>query len=502
MVQYDAVIIGSGLGGLACGTLLAKEGYKVCILERNKQVGGNLQTFVRDRVIFDSGVHYVGDLEKGQTLYQLFKYLGIMEKLKIQKMDEDIVDGIMFRGDPKVYRYAQGYDRFIKNLVADFPEEEHAIRRYCEEIRNVCDKFPLYNLRSGEGIEKDKVLGTDVQMFLESLTDNKKLQGVLAGTNILYAGEAYKTPLYVHALVINSYIESSYRFINGGSQIAILLTREIVQRGGEIKKRKHVVKLVEEGGELKYAECADGERFYGKLFISNVHPVKTIGMTASDLLKKAYRNRLKSLDNSISMFSLNIVMKKNTFKYRNHNIYFYGNDNVWSGIHYKPEDWPPGFALFFTTSSSQNGYADGITLMTYMHYEEVKQWENTFNTAAEESDRGSDYKRFKNEKAAQLIAIAEPVFPGLTENIQSVYIATPLTIRDYIGSDDGSLYGIAKDYQNPLKTFISPRTKIPNLLFTGQNLNLHGVMGVAMSAVVTCSEIFGMEYLLNKIRNA
>jgi all-trans-retinol 13,14-reductase len=132
----------------------------------------------------------------------------------------------------------------------------------------------------------------------------------------------------------------------------------------------------------------------------------------------------------------------------------------------------------------------------------VKQWGNTFNTAAEESDRGPDYERFKIEKAEKLIASAELVFPGLKENIQSYYVATPLTVRDYIGSDDGSLYGIAKDYRNPLKTFISPRTKIPNLLFTGQNLNLHGVMGVAMSSVVTCSEIFGMDYLLNKIRNA
>ena len=70
--QYDIVIVGSGLGGLACGTILAKEGYKVCVLEKNKQIGGNLQTYVRDRVIFDSGVHYVGGLDKGQNLYAAF----------------------------------------------------------------------------------------------------------------------------------------------------------------------------------------------------------------------------------------------------------------------------------------------------------------------------------------------------------------------------------------------------------------------------------------------
>ena len=98
--------------------------------------------------------------------------------------------------------------------------------------------------------------------------------------------------------------------------------------------------------------------------------------------------------------------------------------------------------------------------------------------------------------------LAEKVIPGLHENTLNYYVSTPLTLRDYIGTDDGTLYGIAKDHKSPMKTFLSPRTKIPNLFLTGQNLNLHGILGVTMSAIVTSSEVFGMEYLLNKIRNA
>ena len=74
------------MGGLICADVLGREGYKVCVLEKNKQVGGSLQTYVRDRVIFDSGVHYLGGLGKGQNLYQVFKYLGLMDKLKLQKI--------------------------------------------------------------------------------------------------------------------------------------------------------------------------------------------------------------------------------------------------------------------------------------------------------------------------------------------------------------------------------------------------------------------------------
>ena len=64
----NVVIIGSGMGGMACAIILAKAGHKVTVLEKNRQFGGNLQIFVRDKVVFDTGVHYVGGLSKGQNL--------------------------------------------------------------------------------------------------------------------------------------------------------------------------------------------------------------------------------------------------------------------------------------------------------------------------------------------------------------------------------------------------------------------------------------------------
>ncbi len=500
--HFDVVIIGSGLGGLACGTMLAKEGYKVCIIERNKQIGGNLQTFVRDHVTFDSGVHYVGGLDKGQNLYYLFKYLGIMDKLKLRKLDEDCFDAVIFEGDPVVYKYAQGYENFIRVLAGQFPGEEEGLRRYCDGIREVCSKFPLYNLRQGNYMEKISALEIDTQSFIESITSNKKLQNVLAGTSLLYAGEPDKTPLYVHALVLNSYIESSWRFEDGGSQIARFLSRQIIAQGGRIVNFTEVVKLVEKDGRISCAQSSDGGRFYGNLFISNAHPVKTMEMTDSDRIKKAFRTRIKMLENSISVFYLNVVMKERSMEYINHNYYYFAVDNTWSVLSYNADNWPLVYAMYFTASSKDRAHAEGVTIMTYMTFEEVKKWRGTFNTVADESFRGPEYEQFKKEKAERLFDVVESRFPGFKQKIKSYYAATPLTVRDYIGTDDGSLYGIVKDYREPMKTFISPRTKIPNLFLTGQNLNLHGVLGVTVNAVMTCSEILGIDYLLNKIRNA
>ena len=112
--HYDVVIVGSGLAGLVSAIILAKEGKRVCVLEKNNQYGGNLQTFVRNKTIFDTGVHYIGGLSEGQNLHQYFKYIDILKDLNLHKMDEDGFDIISFDGDPKEYRHAQGYDNFIK----------------------------------------------------------------------------------------------------------------------------------------------------------------------------------------------------------------------------------------------------------------------------------------------------------------------------------------------------------------------------------------------------
>jgi all-trans-retinol 13,14-reductase len=503
MKKYEVLIIGSGMGGLVCAAILSKEGFSVCVVEKNRQIGGSLQTFVRDRVIFDSGVHYIGGLDKGQNLYQIFKYLGIMDKLNLVRMEDDVFDKIVFYGEDKEYCFAQGYENFIQKLLIHFPDEEKGLRKYCSKIQEICSKFPLYNLNASVDFnDKTAVLEIDTKTFIESVTSNKRLQEVLAGNNALYAGREDMTPLYVHALVLNSYIESSWKCIDGGSQLSKVLSKVIRENGGEILRNAEVKRIVEEEGKISFVELSDKEKIYAENFISNIHPIKTLEMTETDIIKKAYRNRINSMENSVSSFTMNIVLRKNSFKFFMHNYYCIKPGRVWTCADYTDENWPLGYALFIAPSSRSPEYAEGISVLTYMKYEEVKQWENTFNTVSNKKERGKEYDEFKIRKAEILLDRIEEKFPGLRECVQSYYTATPLSYRDYIGTHDGSLYGIVKDYRNPLKTFLSPKTKVPNLYFTGQNLNLHGVLGVSMSALVTCSTFLGDNFLIDKIKNA
>jgi len=143
-----------------------------------------------------------------------------------------------------------------------------------------------------------------------------------------------------------------------------------------------------------------------------------------------------------------------------------------------------------------------MTILAYMRFDEVSKWAGTFNTVSAAENWGADYDEFKRQKAELLLNCVEEKFPGLRSNIKKYYTSTPLSFRDYIGNNDGSIYGIVKDFRNPLNTFISPRTKLPNLFLTGQNLNLHGILGATMSGLVTCTAFLGNEDVINKIRNA
>src|SRR6476620_3953378 len=175
--HYDVVIIGSGLGGLVSAIILAKEGYSVCVLEKNNQFGGNLQTFVREKTIFDTGIHYIGGLGEGENLYQYFKYLGIMDHLNLHKMDEDGFDIISFEEENEEYPHAQGYDNFVNQLARYFPDERAAIETYCRNIRSTCDSFPLYNLQA-EGKYNSEILAINAKQAIDEVTQNEKLRAV------------------------------------------------------------------------------------------------------------------------------------------------------------------------------------------------------------------------------------------------------------------------------------------------------------------------------------
>lgn len=493
--SYDIVIIGAGLGGLLCANILSREGLKVCVLEKNNRIGGSIQSFARNGVVFNTGLNFTESLGEGETLNRYFKYFGIMDRLKIRRMDMDAFEKISFSGDTLEYPMAQGKENFVEKLSAFFPEERNNLVNYVQMMEKVCNSFPLYALdQELDESAKSQYLSISAFNYLKQTTANPKLRQILAGINSLYAGDHEMTPLYVHALIMFSFMKSAWRLVDGSSQLAIEIARRVAENGGEIFRNTEVDHLGAENKTISWARLKDGTKISGKSFISNLHPAVTIDLVADSLTKKAHRHRLHSMKNTVGMFTLYAVLKKNTYPYLNFNHHHFSEVNAWTSD-YKTDSWPTHFMFYTPAVSSSETWAESAIVITYMHFEEIARWTDTTV-----ENRGDDYRSFKNRKAEKLIAFVNQKLPGFKDAIETYYTSTPLTYRDYTATPEGSAYGILKNWQDPLSTFISPRSRIPNLFYTGQNLNMHDILGVSIGSLLTCSEMVGLDYLVNKLK--
>ena len=508
--EYDFVIIGSGMGGLCTAILLGMEGHSVLILEKNHQIGGSLQVFSRDKCIFDTGVHYIGSLDEGETLNKIFRYMGIFDDLPLQRLDDESFDVLRFPSG-KSYKMGQGYENFKKGFYHEFPNDKDAIDQFCDKIIETCEYFPLYNLEvdsPNNYIEKPELLELDAWSYVSSLTDNVELKSALLGNGALYAGEMHITPFYVVALITNSYIKGSYRIKNGGGEMSKLLAKKLRSVGGEILKHQTVVNAEYDEKNVTALITEDGTKYYGKNYISNLHPAATIDLFGEKKFRPAYRKRIKKLKNTVSSFTLYLSLKENTFPYFNHNFYdfFIDHEDIWNIADYKnnfdDKSWPQAIFSCTPVKKNQTEYADSLSSMAFMDYEEVSQWGDTYNTIAKKGNRGESYQEFKHKKEQQMIDRLSERFPNIRECIKGVYSSTPVTYKNYIGTSDGSMYGIRKDVNNILASQINAKTKIPNVYLTGQSLIFHGILGTSIGALVTCFNFIDQENLVNKIKAA
>ncbi|MBQ3874577.1 MAG: NAD(P)-binding protein, partial [Bacteroidaceae bacterium] len=158
------VIIGSGLGGLSCGTILQKNGFDVTVVEQGTQPGGCLQCFERKGAKFETGMHFIGSALPGQTMHSLMNYLGLLDDVKLSQLDENGYDIVSLAGQN--FSFANGREPFIETMASYFPKEKDNIRKYYDIVKLIASSSALHSLTSSH---RDDAIHAEYQ--LKSIND-------------------------------------------------------------------------------------------------------------------------------------------------------------------------------------------------------------------------------------------------------------------------------------------------------------------------------------------
>ena len=491
------IIIGSGLGGLSTGVLLAKNGYDVTILEQASQVGGCLQCFTRDGVKFETGMHFIGSLDDGQVLSHYFNYLGIKDKVVLNRLDPKAYDVVSLQGER--FSFPNGRDAFIEKFAQRFPDQRENLERYCDLIEQVASLSPFRDLQHVVDENRfidDKLLYQSLSDVIDQTITDPLLREVLVGNLSLYAAQKGKTPFATHAFIFDFYNSSAFRIVGGSDAIVKALTEVFEQHGGKVLTRRKVTKILVEGKKASGVLTANGEKFTADVVISDVNPKQMIGMVDDGVFTQAYKSRIKGIADTTAVFSLFLRFKEGAMPYLNSNFYGFSTDSPWQMNGDIGDKWPQGYLYMHHCHEPNPKYARGGVVLAYMSMDAVRNWSDTSI-----GHRGDDYERFKAHMAERLLDSVEKDFPGLRDAIEAYYAASPLTYRDYTSTPEGSIYGLEKNVNN-IADRVSYKTKVSNLLLVGQNINSHGMLGVLVGTMNVCQHLLGEEKVRQQMLEA
>jgi all-trans-retinol 13,14-reductase len=488
------VIIGGGIGGLVSGALLAKEGYKVTVLEKNAIIGGGLQTFKRHGVSFPTGMHIFGGFQEGGNLRKLFEYLGVMDKIALRRMDEEASDVVTLIDSGTTYRLPQGKERFEAYLSSMFPAEKEQIKAYIDKLFELSEEENLFHLRetpADHTSHSEDFMGS-VERLRNQYITNPKLKALLGYLGPLFGSAEPTTPAYIHALLSTLHINGAYQFVGESQQLAKALEKVIENAGGLVIANEEVVRIEVENHQVIGVLTSKGHRYQADNYISDVHPDVLLRIIDDGAFPTAFKNRVSEIPETFSSFKVFIKFKEKAFPYLNQAHFVI--DNSLNVKEINQDNWPREWMFVSPPVENQGDFAQTMVIISEMDFSWVKPWENTRT-----GHRGEAYENWKRAMTDKVLNCMERLYPDFRDRIEFVFASSPLTIRDLYGNKEGSNYGFQKDSRNLMLSQMSVFTKVKNLFLTGQNVNIHGLCGVSLTAIETAEALVGRNAIVRKI---
>ena len=507
--MYDAIIIGSGIGGLTTAGLLARvSGKRVLVLEKHTEPGGLTHTFRRDGASWDVGLHYVGRLNPGSQLRAYFDYLsdGELAWNRVpDAYDRFVYPGIEFSvpSDPAEYR---------QKLIDTFPAEARAIRRYFRDIRNV-DRWNTLDfarnmvpqaiaplLRGIQRVSGRTALGT-TQRYLKKRFHSPQLRALLATQWGDYGLPPGLSAFATHAMIVGHYLNGAWFPEGGSARVARTFEKGIERAGGAIRVAQDVQEILVEDGRVVGVRVLDRRSPVAQEWIHrapvvissagapvtffNLLPTNgSVGQATAGL-----RDAIRRIGTGTSAVTVYLGLRDDP-----RGIGVTGG-NVWVNRDFDHDDLPGqseallsgkprnAFVSFPSVKSGETHHTAEI--ISFVDADAFAAWRNT-----PRGNRGADYSALKQRIGNGLIDLAETAVPGLKDLIDYVEVSTPLTVEHYTSHPQGAFYGIPGTPER-YRSQLGSVTPVKGLYLSGQDAGGCGIMGAMMGGVAAACQVLG-----------
>nr|XP_002122272.2 all-trans-retinol 13,14-reductase [Ciona intestinalis] len=536
--NLDAIVIGSGMGGLTCAGFLARSGKKVLVLESHGRIGGCTHTYKSKGCEFDIGIHYVGNMAEGDMGRCMVDLL-TDGKLKWVKLDEQY-DTVVF-AEPgkgiKTVHYKPNKKEMEKLLIKQYPDDENAIREFYK-IMTVCQKSAsflivlkilpkflvdfFFQLKLHRVFMKsfNYVIETSLKTFLDRLTDNNELKTVLSYCFGDYGVPPGDAPLMMHGMLMNHFSRDGGFYPYGGaSEIAFQMVPGIERSGGAVLARAHVNRIIFENDAacgVAVSHLNEEVEIRAPIIISDAGIYNTYQklLPREIGLKYGFLDKLKSfnVDTGCLQVMISLDGTKEDLNLPAKNYWVFNSvepeRDMKTFLSLSREDaankpFPLIFVSFPSAKdpswNSRYPNKSSCVVVTFANLKWFADWEKD-----SVKKRGNVYENLKKVFVDQVWNQVLHNFPHLEGKVLHMEGGTPLSHQHYIKCMHGEIYGARHDFNKfTTRNIVDMRgeTAITGLYMTGQDVFTCGFMGSAFGGLISASKVLDRYLILDLINN-
>jgi len=514
-IEYDVIVIGSGLGGLSTAVLLAKRGKKVLVLEKHYVVGGFTHTFKRKNFVWDVGVHYVGQThDRKSLLSRAFDYV-TDGKLKWAYMGE-VYDRAIIEGEE--YLFKSGVENQVAELLKKFPDEERSIRQYYALIKKAggksivffserCMPFWLSNT-IGYFMRKRLYRYSDQTTYeaLKRITQNEKLIAVFCAQYGNYGLPPKQSSFAIHAMITEHFLDGGNYPVGGAAAIHHALTEVLESNGGIVAVKAGVKQIIIENNKATGVEMENGDCIYARKIVSNAGARNTFKkLIPQQLQKAAYTEAIDKIKPSVSHVCLYVGLNASDkdLKLPKHNIWIYDshcldtkfNEHMCNEYSDSPVTYISFPSAKDTDWCKKHSGTASIQVIGLYPYNWVKKWGDK-----NWQKRGDEYEKIKEELKTNMLEKLYKELPQVKGHIEIAELSTPLSTAHFTSYAQGEIYGLEHTPLRVRMKLLRPQTTYKNLYLTGQDTMFVGVGSALFSGILTAVAILNRNVLWSIMR--